>query len=125
MQGECQCLAAPTRTWVRLPEPDRNKLEVASMRNRPQAAHCLTTSSATGAIETRHRRVSRLARGISIMSLVVVAAAVVLVVLNRDSIASPDDANVIQIVVPIGFAILGGLVISREQENVSSHYAAS
>ena len=117
MQGECQCLAAPTRTWVRLPEPDRNKLEVASMRNRPQAAHCLTTSPATGAIETRHRRVSHLARGISILSLVVVAAAVALVVINRDSLSSPDDANAIQIVVPIGFAILGALVISRERDN--------
>jgi class 3 adenylate cyclase len=50
-------------------------------------------------------------------ALAVVGAAIVLAVINRDSIRSPDDASAIEIVLPIGFAILGGLVTSRQPRN--------
>jgi class 3 adenylate cyclase len=46
-----------------------------------------------------------------------VAATVVLVLLNLSSIGSPDDANAIQVVLPIGFGILGGLVTARQPGN--------
>ena len=58
-----------------------------------------------------------LAWGFSLLTLTVVAAAIVLVVINRESIDDPDQANVIEIVLPIGFAILGGLVASRQPGN--------
>jgi class 3 adenylate cyclase len=45
------------------------------------------------------------------------AAALALAIANRASITSPDEANAVQIVLPIGFAILGGLVTSRQPGN--------
>jgi class 3 adenylate cyclase len=41
----------------------------------------------------------------------------VLAVINRDSIHSPDDANLLEIVLPIGFGILGILVATRQPGN--------
>ena len=60
---------------------------------------------------------SRLGRALFVLSLVSGAGTVVLAVFNRESIRSPDEANAIQIVLPIGFGILGGLVTSRQPGN--------
>jgi hypothetical protein len=59
----------------------------------------------------------RLAWGICLLTLAVVASAIVLVVINRESIHGLDDASQIEIVLPIGCAILGGLVASRQPRN--------
>jgi class 3 adenylate cyclase len=66
-----------------------------------------------------HRRggTAVLAWGICFATLGVVAAATTLVVLNLTSIHDTDQANLIALVLPVGFAILGGLVGSRQPEN--------
>jgi class 3 adenylate cyclase len=64
-----------------------------------------------------NRWVVRLAWGLCLLSLACVAAAIGLVFANRESIHSPDDANVLEIVLPLGFAILGGMVASRQPAN--------
>ena len=60
----------------------------------------------------------RIAWGICFLTLAVVASAIVLVVLNRDSIRSLYEANAIEIIVPITWAVLGALVASRQPRNV-------
>jgi class 3 adenylate cyclase len=62
--------------------------------------------------------VARLAWGICLLTLAVVAGAIVLVVINRDSIHNADQANVIEIVLPISFALLGALVASQQPRNL-------
>jgi class 3 adenylate cyclase len=47
----------------------------------------------------------------------VAAAAAALAVFNRDSIRNLFEANVVEIVVPISWAVLGGLVASRQPRN--------
>jgi class 3 adenylate cyclase len=59
----------------------------------------------------------RLAWGTCLLTLLVVVAATVLAIINRDSIHSPGEANAIQIVLPIGFSILGALVVSTQPRN--------
>jgi class 3 adenylate cyclase len=58
-----------------------------------------------------------LAWGTCVVTLGLVAATVVLVLLNLQTIHDPDQANLIEIVLPIGFAVLGGLVGSRQPSN--------
>jgi hypothetical protein len=58
-----------------------------------------------------------LGRVLAVTALTLAAAAIGLAIANRESITSPDDANAIQIVLPIGFGILGGLVTSRQPGN--------
>ena len=53
----------------------------------------------------------------SLVTLGLVAATIVLVLLNLQTIRDPDQANLIEIVLPIGFAVLGGLVGSRQPSN--------
>jgi class 3 adenylate cyclase len=59
-----------------------------------------------------------LAWSITGLTLAVVAAAAFLVFVNRDTIHSLEQANIIEIVLPIGFALLGGLVASRLPGNL-------
>ncbi|HEX6139789.1 MAG TPA: adenylate/guanylate cyclase domain-containing protein [Candidatus Limnocylindria bacterium] len=58
-----------------------------------------------------------LAWSICVLTLLVVATTITLVVLNRASIGSIDQANPIEIVLPAAYAILGGLVASRQPRN--------
>jgi class 3 adenylate cyclase len=58
-----------------------------------------------------------LAWGTSVVTLTTVAATSVLVLLNLESIRDPDQANLIEIVLPISFAVLGALVASRQPSN--------
>lgn len=59
----------------------------------------------------------RLAWGICFLTLAVVVAATVLVVLNRASIHNLYEADVVEIVLPVSWAVLGGLVASRQPRN--------
>ena len=52
-----------------------------------------------------------------VAALAVVAASVGLLILNRDTIDSLAEANVVEIVLPVSYAILGGLVASRQPQN--------
>ena len=54
-----------------------------------------------------------LAWGLCLLSLACIAVTIGLVFVNRASIDNPDDASVLEIVLPLGFAILGGLVASK------------
>lgn len=62
-------------------------------------------------------RLRRLAWGICFFTLALVVAASVLVVLNRDSIRTLYEANLVEIVLPISWGVLGGLVASRQPRN--------
>jgi class 3 adenylate cyclase len=62
-------------------------------------------------------RAARVAWLLCLATLLTVAATVVLVVGNRASIHSVEDANAIEIVLPIGFAVLGALVAARQPRN--------
>ncbi|HEX2213917.1 MAG TPA: adenylate/guanylate cyclase domain-containing protein, partial [Mycobacterium sp.] len=59
----------------------------------------------------------RVGWGIFALTMVVVASAIALAIVNRDSIRTPDDANALEIVLPIGFGMLGALVVSRQPGN--------
>lgn len=61
---------------------------------------------------------SVIAWGLCILTLLVVATTAALAYLNRESIRSIDEANVIEIVLPIGYTLLGALVASRQPRNV-------
>src|SRR6476660_4721552 len=63
------------------------------------------------------RRAAVLAWSWSALILAVIAATIVLVFLNRASIHDIKDANVLEIVLPFGFALVGGLVASRLHAN--------
>jgi class 3 adenylate cyclase len=65
----------------------------------------------------RELTLRRLAWPILFLTLALVAVTTVLVVLNRESIRSLYESNVNEIVLPIGWAILGGLVASRQPRN--------
>jgi hypothetical protein len=54
---------------------------------------------------------------ICVLTLLVVATTVALVIANRASIHGVDQVNTIEIVLPIGYAILGGLVVSQQPRN--------
>jgi class 3 adenylate cyclase len=64
------------------------------------------------------RSARSVAWGICLITLAVVASAIVLVIINREFIRDVDQANAIEIVLPISFAILGALVASRQPANV-------
>ena len=55
-----------------------------------------------------------LAWGTSVVTLTTVAATSVLVLLNLESIRDPDQANLIEIVLPISFAVLGAGTVREE-----------
>src|SRR6266480_3903876 len=63
------------------------------------------------------RRAAVLAWTLAGWILVVVATTTLLAFLNRASIRNIDEANLIEIVLPIGFALVGGLVASRLPTN--------
>src|SRR5436853_2551866 len=63
------------------------------------------------------RRAALLAWSWSALILAVIAATLVLVFLNRANIHDIHDANVVGIVLPFGFALVGGLVASRLPAN--------
>jgi class 3 adenylate cyclase len=59
----------------------------------------------------------RLAWGLCLLTLATVAGAIGLAIVNHEAIQDIDEANAIEIVLPIGFAILGGLAASRQPGN--------
>ena len=59
----------------------------------------------------------RVAWAICFGTLGIVAVAIGLAIVNLEAIHDIDEANAIEIVLPIGFAILGGLVASRQPGN--------
>ena len=65
----------------------------------------------------RSPRAVVLAWSVCAVTLLAVSTSIVLVVINRDSIHDVDQANLIEIVLPIGFALVGGLVASRLPAN--------
>lgn len=67
--------------------------------------------------DRRTRRLSLLAWGLCLVTLAVVAITSGLVVLNLQTIRDPNEANLIEIVLSISFAVLGALVASRQPSN--------
>lgn len=65
-------------------------------------------------MSTRAERIAWLA---CLLALLVVAASIGLAIVNRGSIDSLSEANAIEIVLPIGYAILGSLVAARQPRN--------
>jgi class 3 adenylate cyclase len=65
----------------------------------------------------RSPRAARAAWLLCLATLLTVSVTIVLVVVNRASIHSIDEANAIEIILPCGFAVLGGLVASRQPGN--------
>src|SRR5438105_13526181 len=59
----------------------------------------------------------RLAWPLGILGLVISAATATLVVLNHSAIHSIDQASPIGVILPIGFAIIGALLVSRQSRN--------
>jgi len=70
-----------------------------------------------GVTEQRSRRLSLLAWGVCLVTVGVVTTTTVLVLLNLPTIRDANDANLIEIVLSLSFAVLGGLVASRQQRN--------
>jgi len=68
----------------------------------------------------RSTRTAVLAWTLTGVAMAVVATAIVLAFLNRASIHDIDQANLLEIVLPIGFAFVGGLVASRLPANLHS-----
>jgi lysylphosphatidylglycerol synthetase-like protein (DUF2156 family) len=62
-------------------------------------------------------RTGRLAWALAALALAIVAATATLVFLNRHAFHSIDDANPIELTLPIGYALMGGLVASRQPRN--------
>jgi hypothetical protein len=63
------------------------------------------------------RTASRLSWSLAGVVLTLVAATWVLVLLNRDVIHNLEQARPIELVLPIGFAVMGALVASRQPGN--------
>ena len=70
-----------------------------------------------GVIQQPGRRLSLLAWGLCLVTLGLVATMSVLVLLNLATISNPDEANLIELVLSISFALLGALVASRQPAN--------
>jgi class 3 adenylate cyclase len=66
---------------------------------------------------TTRRSTGVLAWAIGLLTLALVVSTATLAVLNLELIGSPDEANAIDIVLPIGFAILGALVAASQPRN--------
>ncbi len=62
-------------------------------------------------------RIGLIAWSICALDLAIVIGAATLAFLNRASIHDPDQATAIAIILPIGFALLGALVVSRQPRN--------
>lgn len=58
-------------------------------------------------------RAALLAWSICAVTLAIVTSSIVMVFINRASIHNVDEANLVEIVLPCGFALVGGLVASR------------
>ncbi|MFN2590934.1 MAG: hypothetical protein ABR518_09215, partial [Actinomycetota bacterium] len=65
----------------------------------------------------RQRTAARLARALAALALLIVAATTWLVVLNRSFYERLSDLPIIELVVPTGFALVGGVVASRRPDN--------
>jgi class 3 adenylate cyclase len=63
------------------------------------------------------RRLSVLAWGLCFAAMGLLAATFVLLLVNIASIHNPDDANAVELVLSVSFAILGALVASRQPTN--------
>jgi signal transduction histidine kinase len=63
------------------------------------------------------RDAGRLAWPLAGLGLAAVAATATMVFLNRSAIHSVDDANPIELVLPIGYAVMGGLIAARRPRN--------
>lgn len=68
-------------------------------------------------LERRSLRATILAWSLTGLALAIVGTAALLVYLNRASIHDLDQANLVEIILPIGFALVGGLVASRLPTN--------
>ena len=58
-----------------------------------------------------------LAWGLAVVAVSLAAAAAALAVVNKGSIRTFDGASPIEIVLPVSFALVGGLVASQHREN--------
>ncbi len=68
--------------------------------------------------ERQPRWTTPLAVALAVLAVAVAAATAVLAYLNRASLPNPDAADPTSIVIPIGIAVLGALVASRQPRNV-------
>ena len=69
---------------------------------------------ATPARETRLRH---LAWPLGVLGLLISATTATLVFLNRSAIHALDQANPIEVILPIGYSIMGALLVSRRSRN--------
>jgi len=67
--------------------------------------------------ETSASRLRHLAWPLGVLGLLIPAATATLVFLNRSAIHSIDQADPIGVVLPIGFSLLGALLVSRRSRN--------
>ena len=70
-----------------------------------------------GGSDASPRQLRRLAWGLGILALLILAAAGSLVVLNRSAIHSFDQADPTDVIVPIGYAVIGALLAARRARN--------
>jgi prepilin signal peptidase PulO-like enzyme (type II secretory pathway) len=68
-------------------------------------------------IQRPSRRLSLLPWSLCLVTLGLVATMSVLVLLNLATINNPDEANLIELVLSVSFAVLGALVASRQPAN--------
>jgi signal transduction histidine kinase len=68
-------------------------------------------------VDTNRKTASALAWSLAAASLLISAATAVLVAANWRTVHSLSDAHTIEIVIPISFAIVGGLIASRQPSN--------
>jgi signal transduction histidine kinase len=73
--------------------------------------------SARLGLEPGARRTRALAWSLAALGLLAVAATAMMVVLNRSVIHSVDEADPIELILPIGYAIMGALVAIRRPRN--------
>src|SRR2546430_14494041 len=62
-------------------------------------------------------RTRAVAWSLAVLGLLAVASTAVMVVLNRSAIHSIDEADAIELVLPIGYAVMGALVATRRPRN--------
>jgi signal transduction histidine kinase len=67
--------------------------------------------------KTEGSRLRHLAWPLGALGLLIPAATATLVFLNRSAIHSIDQANPIEVILPIGFAIIGALLVSRRSHS--------
>jgi signal transduction histidine kinase len=77
----------------------------------------VTARSASATLEPVSKRTRALAWSLAALALLAVAATATMVVLNRSAIHSLDEANPIELVLPIAYSIMGALVATRRPRN--------